>query len=194
MPTLPVTQLQLFAFEENIEAFIVSYFLAAGITRVGRTRSGQDFEAPYVGITFYNGNPVRENQHPIANVPGAYLPWNTYDGRLITSIGTLRKDDPTGIVHTGLLAQVRMLLQLYNLIPAQSQDQIDFISFCIEGESTGSYDDEKDIDYTEINWNIRHTLNPLAWPDLTIPDGAYLTPDSSHYFVTPDSSHYFQQP
>lgn len=191
MPSLPVTQLQLFAFEENIEAFVVAYFLGSGIARVGRTRSGQDFEAPFVGVTFYNGNPVRENQHPIVGVPGAYLPWNTYDGRLLTSIATIRIDDPTGSVHTGLLAQVRMLLQLFNLISAQTQDQIDFISFAVEGESTGFYDDEKDIDYTEITWNIRHTLNPLAWPSLV--DNTYFRPDGSSIF-RPDGTSIYIRP
>lgn len=193
MPSLPATQLQLFAFEENIESFIVAYFLGSGIARVGRTRSPQNFLAPYVGVTFYNGNPVLENQHPIAGVPGAYLPWNTYDGRLLTSVATIRADDPTGSVHTGLLAQVRMNLQLFNLIPAVAAvvNPIDKVSFCVEGESTGFYDDEKDIDYTEITWTIRHTLNPAAWPDLA--NYTYLRPDGSSIF-RPDGTSIYVRP
>lgn len=165
--SFPVSQLQLFAFEENIESFVVAYFLGAGIERVGRTRSGQSFLAPFVGVTFYNGNPILDNQHSIPGMAGRALPFNSYDGRILTTVGTIRKDDPTGSVHTGLLAQIRMLMQVYNLNEAQSEDQIDFIMDCREGESTGSYDDEKDIDYTEITWNIRHALNPLAWPALS---------------------------
>lgn len=192
MPTLPVTQEQLFAFEENIEAFIVSYFLANGIDRCGRTRSGQDFLAPFVGVSFYNGNPILENQHPIPGVPGAYLPWNSYDGKLLTAAATIRIDDPTGSVHTGLLAIIRKNLQLFNLIPAQnSATQIDFIIDCREGESTGAYDDEKDIDYTEITWNIRHTLNPLAWPNLT--SNTYLRPGGSSIF-RPDGTSIYVRP
>lgn len=188
--TFPVTQLQLFAFEENIESFIVEYFTNGGIARVGRTRSGQDFVAPFVGITFYNGTASLDHQHSIPGMQGRALPYDTYEGRLLTSIGTIRKDDPAGSVHTGLLAQVRMLMQVYNLNAGQSEDQIDFIMDCREGESTGNYDDEKDIDYTEITWNIRHTLNPLAWPSLTTPiynrsDGVstYFRPDGSSQYL-----------
>lgn len=161
--SFPVPQSQLFAFEENIEAFLVAYLLGS-IARVGRTRSGQDFLAPYVGVTFYNGAPILENQHSIPGMQGRGLPFNSYTGRILTSVATIRKDDPTGSVHTGLLAIVRTLMQVYNLNAAQSSDQIDFIADCREGDSIGTYDDEKDIDYTEITWNIWHSLNPLAWP------------------------------
>lgn len=165
--SLPVPQSQLFAFEENIESFLVTYFRGAGIARVGRTRSVQDFLAPFVGVTFYNGPAILDNQHSIPGMTGRALPYNSYDGRVLTTVGTLRKDDPTGIVHTGLLAQVRMRMQMFNLNAAQSDGQISYIMDCRESDSTGSYDDEKDIDYTEIAWSIRHTLNPLAWPPIS---------------------------
>lgn len=165
--SLPAQSLeQLLAFEENIEGLIVAYFTEYGLPNAGRTRSQLSFEAPFVGITFYNGEPIIENQKAIlTGIPGAYLPWNSYTGRLLTTVATVRQDDPNGSVHTGLLGLVRKNLQLFRLIGRQEKyQQIDLIFDIREGGSIGNFDDEKGIDYTEITWNVRHTLNTAAWP------------------------------
>lgn len=81
-------------------------------------------------------------------------------------------------------------MQMYNLNAAQSAGQISFILDCRESDSTGSWDDEEDIDYTEIAWSIRHSLNPLAWPtgfDQIVADSfSVIVSDSSGTVVSAD--------
>lgn len=170
MSNLPASSWdEFFAFEENLESMLVAYFQEYGLPDAGQTRSNNIYAAPFVGVTFRNGEPNTSSQMAVPGypTPGAFYIWRVYSGAFMIRVSTIRQNDPNDTLHNKLIAKVRKLMQTFHIVGAQTKyQQIDLVMDLREAGSGISYeqDNEKGIDYTEITWNITHSLNPAALP------------------------------
>ncbi len=158
---------QLLSFEKNIEDGFVAVLSNAGLPSVQSSRGRTDTVSPRISLWFQNGTPKLENQHKIEGLPGRLLPFNSYTGTLTLEIVTSRTSDSPS--HTLLIAQVRTQLQMFNLFQSWPKYQdISLIGDIREAGCAYEWDDENGLDTTTMNWNLWHSLNPAAWPEINI--------------------------
>ncbi len=162
MTRLPASSLEeCYAFEDNLETGFVALHKAAGIPNIGSSRSGAIFETPFVSIWWQNGQTLN-HQHAF---PDGRIVWDTFDGILSTEIVTHRGDDSARNEHGLYIAKFRKQMQLFRLVPLWPKFQnIDLVIDIREGGTVDTWEDENNLDHSTITWNIRHNINPLAWP------------------------------
>ena len=167
--SLPATLDQLFAFEQILEDGFVNNLTVYGLSNVQSSRSQTVFNAPYISLWYQNGAVVESNQHQVAfsgvSWPGRMMPFNSYTGVLTTELVTNRTVT-NATPHTTLIAQMRAAMQLFNVYKNWNQDIL-YVLDIREGGTVDTWEDEQGLDHTTITWNMIHSINEAAWPDIS---------------------------
>lgn len=164
--SFPVTLDEIFSFELNLENSFIAAMVAQGISPTPQPSFVlTQFDTPYISVWFQNGAANRDNQHSQAGFPGRLSPFNTYGGILSVMVATNRSGN---VNHKLLVAQCRKTLQMWNLYNNWDAQQIDYPTECRESGSQYEYDDEKLLDFTTLNFDVLHSINPAAWPTIAL--------------------------
>lgn len=168
--SLPANSLeQLFQFEGNLESGFIQLLTNAGLANVGSSRSSQEFKTPYVSLYFQNGKYIQETQQSpngLVGADGRTLPYCGFEGILSTECVTNRTDDLRENEHLTLIAKLRKNLQMFRLASQWTKvQQISLVFDIREAGTTDTWEDEYNLDHTMITWDIRHAINPAAWPE-----------------------------
>lgn len=165
LPTLPVSFEELFQIEQNLESGFVAAMTSEGLGHVASSRSGITFESPFVSLWVQNGATVDGMQKAIPGLSGNLYPYAAFEGVLTTEIVTNRVNDLESPQHLVIVGKVRKALQAFRLVPVWNKFQnISLVYDIREGGTIDTWEDGENLDHTAIIWNIRHALNPAAWP------------------------------
>jgi len=160
---------QLFSFEQNIESGFVALLKDAGLPNPQSSRGNAIFTTPFIELWFDNGAANSSSQQPIQGLDGAYFPFASYAGTLTTQCVTNRSDSTTAEQHNLLIGQLRAACQPYRIWKLWGKyQQIDLVTDLREAGSAYSFDEEKNLDITEIHWGVLHSINKNAWPQIDI--------------------------
>lgn len=164
--SLPAQSLeQILDYEGNLESGFVACLRAAGIPNVFSSRGTETFQSPCVQLWVDNGRALQERQHVLDLRNGANNPWTCFEATLHTIVSTNRADKNAESTHSVRVAQMRKNLMLFFLTPIwRTVQQIQFPYYIAEAGALYNVDPNRNIDTTELTWDIRHAVNELAWP------------------------------
>lgn len=171
--------------ERHLEDAFEKVLKAAGAT-VFRSRGVSLTASPRVEIVAEVGNVLNHTYNFRDGIRWAYDAWK---GSLTAMIVTNRtQTESRTSAHQRLLGLVRAALQQFRLAGSDNKvgaawpGVIVFLTDIREAGTLQRFEDEDDLDYSEVRWDLIFNVNPAMWEDYSIlidADGTVIVADET---------------
>lgn len=152
---------EIFQLETHLEAGFKGVLSGAGFT-VYHSRETDIAVTPRIEVKAIVGE-IIDHVHSFGD-PRSWV-YDCWNGSLEVTVTTNRESDKEPMNHRALLGLVRYRLQLAKIVQTWlSHQQTVVITDIREQGTSDSFTDEKNLDYSVLNWLIVFNVNPTAWP------------------------------